>query len=715
MQNLDTIFAKSANYGSLTLLEHSEQVLYAIELFSQKFAHSFGPEIARQGAVLHDLGKAHPYFQRKIQEIKAATLAENMEWDYIHRHEISSLAFLPIFPKENWNPLIDMVVGHHKSILHDPAERGILDLINTDRNVIQNHLQDWENWSVYGIKILEKLGFSTRSISRQEAQEAMEYVIEYCKKKTNGYSPWRGLLRAADHFASAFMNQTSEKLPSLFEIPDLGFYRNPNRKNSLYPLSEISTEDLRKHTLVVAPTGAGKTDFLLCRCKGRIFYTLPFQASINAMWERIRKDVPNGDIRLQHSTSKIVARKSVDEKILQPLAGSSIKVLTPHQIAAIVFGTSGYESIMLDIQNTDVILDEIHTYSDYSRSMVLAIVETLLRLDCRVHIGTATMSSVLYNRLLELLGGEKSVYQVKLPEETLDTFDRHQIYKLQSPEEITEILKIAFANSEKVLVIYNTVGEAQEAYKTFQSIFPNIPIMLIHSRFRRCDRVDLERKLKTQFNGDDTQPGFAPCLVISTQVVEVSLDISFDRMITQCAPLDSLIQRFGRVNRKRSANTLGTYKPIHVLPLSKNSLPYDFDILASSFAVLPDRGEILKERSLLQKIDTVYPNLDTKEIDLHLIYKNGRYTIQELTNYKKAVLIEALQIESATCILEEDKQTYLTASWEERTSLEIPVNYKTISQYQSLYPQLEVGAYPFVIPQKREECQELGLRIGKTQ
>ncbi|MFX6702242.1 hypothetical protein ABTH29_20300, partial [Acinetobacter baumannii] len=79
----------------------------------------------------------------------------------------------------------------------------------------------------------------------------------------------------------------------------------------------------RKHTLVVASTGAGKTDFLLRRSKGRVFYTLPYQASINSMWERIKSVVPNKDIRLLHATSRIVTKNNIDEQILQPLAGSA--------------------------------------------------------------------------------------------------------------------------------------------------------------------------------------------------------------------------------------------------------------------------------------------------------------------------------------------------------------------------------------------------------
>jgi CRISPR-associated endonuclease/helicase Cas3 len=710
MKPLHEILAKSINYGGLTLLEHTQQVTEAIMLFAAKYAFNFDIDLCRKGAILHDLGKAHPHFQRKIAQVNGGSLAENRDWDYPHRHEISSLAFLPCFPKSEWNTLIDLVIGHHKSIENDPSARGILDLTNNDRATLDNHLFDWENWYPYGLQIMQTFGLDTREISKEEGKAALEYVVEYCEDKGNGYSPLRGLLKSADHFASAFTHETTEKLIPLFETPDLSFYRNEERKSWLYPLSEITTDDPRRHTLVVASTGAGKTDFLLKRCKGRIFYTLPFQASINAMYKRIKKTVPNKDIRLLHATSKIVAKNQLDEQILQPLAGSSIKILTPHQLAAIVFGTSGFETVMLDVQGTDIILDEIHTYSDVSQAMVLAIVKTLLRLDCRLHIGTATMPSVLYNELKTILGGENEVYEVALSEKVLDSFDRHEIDKIEDEAAIIPILEKAFEQKEKVLVIFNTIGKAQNAYDSLSKRFPEVKSMLIHSRYKRGDRVALETQLTEEF---DAKYGLGreACFVVSTQVVEVSLDISFDRMITQCAPLDGMIQRFGRVNRKRNENTIGKYKPIHVIKPSGNVMPYKMDVLRASFEQLPEGFKVLKEKELQEKIDVVYPVLDTKEIDVHLIYKNGKYGIKELCNYKKAVLVDALEIESATCILECDREKYLTANWEERLYLEIPINYKTISRHKSKFVQLEVGAYPFVIPQPQEVYKKFGLQI----
>ncbi|WP_457832376.1 hypothetical protein, partial [Staphylococcus aureus] len=81
--------------------------------------------------------------------------------------------------------------------------------------------------------------------------------IAHCENKKNGYSPLRGLLKSADHFASAFTHTTTKQLHYLFEVPDLSFFHDEKRKSDIFPLSQISTENSRKHTLVVASTGAG--------------------------------------------------------------------------------------------------------------------------------------------------------------------------------------------------------------------------------------------------------------------------------------------------------------------------------------------------------------------------------------------------------------------------------------------------------------------------
>jgi CRISPR-associated endonuclease/helicase Cas3 len=706
-------WAKSAENGALTLLEHTRHVVLAIEKMALEL--DFPVEIARKGAVMHDLGKAHPHFQHKIKAYQASNHERREFKRYkTHRHEISSLGFLPLFPKNEWDDLIALVVAHHKSVRDDPGESGLIDLAEYAPDTLDFHLYAWEAWMPAALRVVEHFGIPTRPISVQEARCAIDYALDYCMCRPRGWSPWKGLLRAADHFASAFNHEVESVLRKTFRKPNLGFFRDEKRQCTLYPLSVMDADDPRPHTLVVAPTGAGKTDFLLRRCRGRVFYTLPFQASINAMFDRIRAaertfvGEEEIDVRLQHATSRLKVQGNQIEQTLQPLVGASVKVLTPHQMASIVFGTSGFEAVMLDLRGTDVILDEIHTYSDWAGAMVHELVRVLLQLGCRIHVGTATIPSALYQKILHLLDGSEHVYEVRLSEAVLETFNRHLVYKEPNEEaRVREILEKAFARGERVLLIYNTVKAAQEAYSRCKEAFPHVKIMLIHSRFRRKDRYRLEKTLVDNFN-DRKNLDYSPCLVISTQVVEVSLDISFDRMITECAPLDALIQRFGRVNRVRNAETIGKIKPIHVLAPEGSAKPYKKEIVERSFQQLP-HGDVLRESDIQQKIDAVYPTVDSKEIDMHIVYVNGQYKMQELSHYPKSVIVDALEIESVTCILESDRRAYEEGPWERRIELEIPVAWSAVKWSGNRYPQLEVGSWPFVIPQEEEEHQEVGL------
>lgn len=103
--------------------------------------------------------------------------------------------------------------------------------------------------------------------------------------------------------------------------------------------------------------------------------------------------------------------------------------------------------------------------------------------------------------------------------------------------------------------------------------------------------------------------------------------------------------------------------------------------------------------------------MEQKSIDIHLKFKDNRFSLKELTDNKKSILIEALEIEGATCILEQDRDTYIESSWEDRIHLEIPVSWKTISRYKKEYEQLKVGSFPFVVPQPQEEYKKFGLQL----
>ncbi len=699
------LFAKSAPERT-TLKAHTIHVINAAVKFSQYLGCD--TEIARNGAILHDIGKAHSYFQDKRLK------GEGRIGD-IFRHEIVSLFFLSCFPNEQWNELIEMVVGHHKSVLNDKNELGLLDLEEA-YEYIDFHIKDWEIWSVEAIKLLNDLGIVCQNITKEQALYNLQYCINYCSKqiKEKTYSKWRGILMGADHFASALIEKTKNQTNRIFKKPNLSFY---NRQHPLYPLSYKNATSEKKHTIVIACTGAGKTDYLFRRCKGRVFYTLPFQASINAMYKRVVHDLEADnydlDIRVLHSTSLIVKCKKEEEIAMQNLMGSAVKILTPHQLATIALGMKGFEAMILDLNGCDVILDEVHTYSGVSQALVLKIVEVLKSINCRIHIGTATMPTILYNRIKEVL--KDDVLEIQLDNDELSKYDRHIVHKLSDFETAKSRIKLAIGEKQKVLIVMNTIQKAQEVFEYIQEEFFEIPSLLLHSKFKRGDRNDKEKELLGLNEQGDAIGIFntstEACIVVATQIVEVSLDISFDIIITETAPLDALIQRFGRINRRRTEETIGKLKDVFIIApgeTDRDARPYDLGILQKSFNVLED-GMPLKEIELQSKIDQVFTDINFLNIEEHSVFKSdGRFTLSKLTHRSKAILFELLDIDSVSCITEDDVEAYENADFETRLQLEIPVAYWSVAKME----QSKKGNKPFIIPEAAYS-KEIGLQPNK--
>jgi len=141
---------------------------------------------------------------------------------------------------------------------------------------------------------------------------------------------------------------------------------------------------------------------------------------------------------------------------------------------------------------------------------------------------------------------------------------------------IQDCLENRGENNGKVLWICNRVDWANKAYKqVLEKIklgcFPDIPVNVYHSRFRYEDRSYRHRQVIDNFNKKHQ-----PMLLITTQVAEMSLDISADLLISDLASIPSLIQRLGRLNRRAKYQSNPPKKAIicSINNLDKNSNPY---------------------------------------------------------------------------------------------------------------------------------------------
>jgi CRISPR-associated endonuclease/helicase Cas3 len=168
-------------------------------------------------------------------------------------------------------------------------------------------------------------------------------------------------------------------------------------------------------------------------------------------------------------------------------------------------------------------------------------------------------------------------------------------------------------------------------------------------------------------------------------------------MITEAAPLDALIQRVGRVNRRRKPESERELKPVYVLEPKDKTLPYKKEIVQSSYALLPDKAT-LEVTKLQDMLDQVYPTLEMQAITTYDAWRGNKFKYKKLSNVSGNPLMDILEMDGDVCILGSDQDTYEEGSWIERTKLEIPVNGKSLRPYRNHYPRLEkIGNAPLVI------------------
>ena len=325
-----------------------------------------------------------------------------------------------------------------------------------------------------------------------------------------------------------------------------------------------------RHIIVAAPTGWGKTALSLLRVKHikplKIFYILPTITAIREFEQTLRGMFGSdyvGEYFYFADVEYLAERKNLEEFTypidLYRYFIPKVVITTIDQLllAALQFGR--YHLRRYNLRNSLLVFDEFHLLTPQMIGALKVFFEKFTDIyNFSVLFMSATPSRIYANII------EKTLYKsggidIKVLDHEYRCLRRHYI-------DITDIPLFDFlqenANEfkgKRILVISNTVDKAVQAYNLLKKTESNVH--LIHSRFAYKDRANKEREAR------DAK------ILVSTQVAEVSLDISYDILITELAPLPSLIQRFGRVNRYSTyTNETNVYickpeseKPYHLI------------------------------------------------------------------------------------------------------------------------------------------------------
>jgi len=261
------------------------------------------------------------------------------------------------------------------------------------------------------------------------------------------------------------------------------------------------------------------------------------------------------------------------------------------------------------------VFDEIHAYAPGRMALIVTMIRWLAKyFHCRFLIMTATLPPTVKKALAAALPGHT---QITAAPEDFEASQRHVVRILDGCL-LDQLDRIAddVAGGQAVLVCLNRVTHAQQAFVRLREMLreriglADDQIVLLHGRFNGKDRSERERQL-LQAVGVKGPERRRPFVVVATQVVEVSLDIDLDTIYSDPAPLEALLQRFGRVNRGRAERTL---LPVHVFrePFSEGEkdpyLPYEQNIVLEGMRVLEAycQGKSIDEAQVTKMLDDIY-------------------------------------------------------------------------------------------------------------
>ncbi|MDO9567374.1 MAG: CRISPR-associated helicase Cas3' [Candidatus Desulfaltia sp.] len=598
MLPLDACLAKTVKLADgkvikgITVSTHCQIVGYvARELIRRQpqwLRESLYPKGSELVAAAHDLGKVSPHFQEKIYSAAGLPLGigkAELDTTLGGHATISQACLLDSFLK-----FIPQIVGRH----HGASPNGV--------GCPNDDIYGGQEWQESRMNLLANLkdcfGYDWPAVRDEDQANSLSGLTCVADWIGSGAlfdgvfpdgqpdtTPWQNLISEAVDRAGF----VGFKVRSNLSFEDIFFPFKPHEAQTKL----IQAADRQGVYILEAPMGMGKTEAALyasykALSQGTatgIYFALPTQLTSDKIYDRMNDflaKVLADDCKfrslLLHSTAWLRDTELGEEGMPGKGWFNSSKrgLLAPFAVGTIDQALMGVMNIKHGFVRTFglagkvVILDEVHSYDSYTGTIMDKLVHTLRDLHCTVIILSATLTA---ERRSELLGQKSSETPYPLvsasptgsvpfylPVAQTDSATVSVSVKNDDKEALEEVILRA-EHGEQVLWIENIVTESQDRFKIIaaraQACGAKIECGLLHSRFLRVDRKYNEEKWVNAF-GKNGHAKRRDCgrVLVGTQVLEQSLDIDADFLITRICPTDMLFQRIGRLWRHREADKL---------------------------------------------------------------------------------------------------------------------------------------------------------------
>ena len=560
----------------------------AKELIQRSPVSYLFPDGSAFTAATHDIGKVSPTFYNKIMDATGGELLPNvnfqLERTWNGHAGVSQLTAKYLNAPDH----IPEILGQHHGF--SPAVSG---LRATDE------VLGGEVWQFEREKLVASLKEALGESWPQEVNVAQARLLA----GLTSVSDWIG---SGLHFEDP---RASWKDKIEMAINDAGFvpvtYRAGLSFEDVFSFSPHDAQSILIKEVTApgvyvleAPMGLGKTEAALYaayqmlqkgKCSG-IYFALPTQLTSNKIYERFESfleavlaDDCSHRSLLLHANAWLFEKDIGEEGrpggawfnkskrgLLAPFAVGTID----QALMAAMNVKHGFVRAF-GLAGKVVILDEVHTYDAYTSTLLDSLIELLRKLECTVIILSATLnknrrqkllkrpcSSLEYPLITSSRNGEdEALREVSVPS------NNHKAYRINLTADENSTLEEVLLRAEQgqqVLWIENTVREAQQRYLDLAARAAELGIStgLLHSRFKVNDRQRIEEQWVNLYGKSGwSQRSEKGRILVGTQVLEQSLDIDADFMVSRFAPTDMLLQRLGRLWRHSQTPRSNHAKP----------------------------------------------------------------------------------------------------------------------------------------------------------